>query len=60
MIRQKGRCVRCNKTTWNSKSGLCRKHWEERVWGKDEEYSIVYPNGKIDGALANNIGKGKK
>jgi len=49
MERKRGQCTRCNKTTWNSKSGLCRKHWEEIAWGKDQEYVRIYLNGNIDG-----------
>ncbi len=49
MERKKGQCVICGKFTYNSKSGLCRKHWEERAWGKDKENVIIYSNGEIDG-----------
>ena len=49
MIRGRGSCVSCNRTTWNSKSGLCRKCWAKRAWEKDTEYTRVYTNGKTDG-----------
>ena len=51
MIRGQGKCVKCGVTTYNSKSGLCRRHWEERSWSKDKENAIIYPNGKTDGEI---------
>ena len=44
MIRGRGQCVICGVTTWNSKSGLCRNHWEEKAWGKEKEHIRVDPD----------------
>ena len=62
MIRKRGNCVICNNTTYNSKSGLCRKHWEEKAWGKEKEYIRLYKNGEIDGdsTLLSQIGLVRK
>lgn len=53
MTGKKGKCTRCNKFTFNSKSGLCRKCWEKRAWGKDQENIRIYPNGDVDGEPLN-------
>ena len=49
MERGRGQCVRCGRTTYTSRTGLCREHWEKRAWSKDKEHIRVYPNGEIDG-----------
>ncbi len=48
---KQGKCVICGRTTYNSNSGLCRSHWEEKAWSKEKEHLRIYPDGSNEGEL---------